>query len=149
MFDDKIFNCVRGVQLECARMQQGLSLPPLQVHDFPQAGFGGLNNTPPSNNTYGNTATYHQQDILNEIISVAQVSEEMMNQNSWIKENGTAEDDFSFLNHSNQDQGMNIGRSLEVTGSNEQFNNHKMAPENLRWVGMSSNDNDKVITYAI
>ncbi|KAL8109281.1 NAC domain-containing protein 86-like [Apium graveolens] len=128
-------------KLECARMQQGLSLPPLQVHDFPQAGLGGLSNAPPSNNMYGNTAIYHQQDILDEIISVAQVSEEMMNQNSWIKENGTAEDDFSFLNH-NQDQGMNIARSLEVTGSNEQFNNHKMA-ENLRWVGMSSNANDK------
>ncbi|KAK1370769.1 NAC domain-containing protein [Heracleum sosnowskyi] len=135
----------QGVQLECARMQQGLSLPPLQVHDFPQAGFGGLNNyTPSSSNMYGNTAvsTNHQQDILNEIISVAQVSEEMMNQNSWIKENGTAQDDFNFLNHSNQDQGLNIARSLEVSGSNEQFNNHKMA-ENLRWVGMSSNDFDK------
>ena len=138
-----IFDCCQGVQLECARMQQGLSLPPLQVHDFPQAGFGSLNNTPPSSTMYGNTVTNHQQDILNEIISVAQVSEEMMNQNSWIKENGTAQDDFSFLNHNNQDQGMNMARSIEASGSNEQFNNQRMA-ENLRWVGMSGNDYEKV-----
>uniref|UniRef100_A0A162B6V5 NAC domain-containing protein n=1 Tax=Daucus carota subsp. sativus TaxID=79200 RepID=A0A162B6V5_DAUCS len=131
-----------GVQLECARMQQGLSLPPLQVHDFPQAGFVSLNNTQPSSAMYGNTVTNHQQDILNEIISVAQVSEEMMNQNSWIKENGSAQDDFSFLNHNNQDQGMNMARSIEASGSNEQFNNQRMA-ENLRWVGMSGNDYEK------
>lgn len=93
---------------------------------------------------YGNTVANHRQDILNEMISVAQVSEEMMNQNSWIKENGV-EDDFCFLNQGNHDQGIKNASSVEaISGSDEQFNTQKMV-ENLRWVGMSSNDYEKVL----
>lgn len=91
---------------------------------------------------YGDTSNQHQ-DILQEILSVAQVSQELMNQNSWINGNASAaEDDFSFLPQENKIQGQNTNRSMEI-GHNEDFGAERMV-ENLRWVGMSNKDLVKV-----
>ncbi|KAL1820458.1 hypothetical protein ACET3Z_015327 [Daucus carota] len=125
------------IALECARLQHRLSLPPLQVQDFPQAGYVDMK-TRESRSMYGDTSNQHQ-DILQEILSVAQVSQELMNQNSWINGNASAaEDDFSFLPQENKIQGQNTNRSMEI-GHNEDFGAERMV-ENLRWVGMSNKD---------
>lgn len=111
------------------------------MQDFPQAGYVDMK-MQESSSMYGNTSNPHQ-DIIQEILSVAQVSQELMNQNSWI--NGTAsatEDDFSFLPQENKMQGQNTSRSMDI-GHNEDLGTERMV-ENLRWVGMSNKDIDKV-----
>ncbi|KAK2986866.1 hypothetical protein RJ640_009600 [Escallonia rubra] len=138
------------IALECARLQHRLSLPPLQVQDFPQAGFVG-SSMPQQNSTRGHTNG--QQDILQEILSVAQASQELLNQDTW-GGNYAPRDDFSFQPHSNQIQDMSSfrfmeqlredqsTRSIDIGDFDEPFQNERAA-ENLRWVGMSNKDIEK------
>lgn len=122
-------------------MEHCLAFPPLQVQDFPQAGFVDMKMQATSC-VYGNTSDYNQQDVLNEILAVAQVSQELMDQNSWL---GKDDDDFSFLPNNYQSQGMDNGiRSIEIGDLDEQFNSDQRMLENLRWVGKSNKDLQKV-----
>ncbi|KAL4577839.1 hypothetical protein LXL04_013953 [Taraxacum kok-saghyz] len=147
------------IALECARLQQRLSMPPLQVQDLPQQGATSyvdlMTNIPQASNSMHDITTTNgpQQDILNEILSLAQVSQDHINQNTWDGGySGHQEVDFSFLdNNSNnnqvQDMGsftftgddQNVMRSIEVGGVDEQLTADRMV-ENLRWVGMSNKD---------
>ena len=62
---------------------------------------------------HGNT---NEQDILQEILSVAQVSQELINQDSG-GGNYAASDDFSFLPpHADQFNGTRTSRSIESGG---------------------------------
>lgn len=106
-----VINSQIDVALECARLQHRLSLPPLEVEDFPQS--SGINDFKVMQSTaYRHTVpetAANDTDILQEILSVAHVSQELMNQSSsnfvdetmWGGTNatniGTGADDFSFM----------------------------------------------------
>ncbi|KAI3794397.1 hypothetical protein L1987_37028 [Smallanthus sonchifolius] len=145
------------IALECARLQQRLSMPPLQLQDLPQQGatsYVDLINMPHTSSSMHDFSSSNgpQQDILQEILSVAQVSQDLINQNTWGEGYpGHHEDDFSFLaNNNSNNQMQDMGsfrfmgddqnmRSIEVGGADEQLGSNRMA-ENLRWVGMSNKD---------
>ncbi|XAR73613.1 hypothetical protein NMG60_11007641 [Bertholletia excelsa] len=136
------------IALECARLQHRFSLPPLEVQDFSNGGFFDMK-VPQSSTTLGNT---NQQDILQEILSVAQASKELINQESWGGSYHTpAGDDFSFH------QPHAIGSSsrfaeaqwehqnastIAIGGGDEEFKVERSL-ENLRWIGMSNHDLEK------
>ncbi|KAF5798447.1 hypothetical protein HanXRQr2_Chr07g0292981 [Helianthus annuus] len=141
-------------------MQQRLSMPPLQVQDLQQQGatsYVDLMNMPQTSSSIQDFTTSNgpQQDILQEILSVAQVSQDLINQNAWGGSySGHHEDDFSFLanNDSNINQMQDVGwsrfvgddhsmRSIEVGGADEHHGTDRMV-ENLRWVGMSNKEHD-------
>nr|XP_043634353.1 NAC domain-containing protein 86-like [Erigeron canadensis] len=144
------------IAMECARLQQRLSMPPLQVQDFSQqetTSYVELMNMQQMNNNMQEFTTSNnapQQDIVQEILSVAQASQDLINQNTWGGSFSGHQDDFSFLTTSNNNQMQDMGsfrfmgdeqniRSIEVGGSDEQLGAERMA-ENLRWVGMSNKD---------
>ncbi|KAK9062127.1 hypothetical protein SSX86_019312 [Deinandra increscens subsp. villosa] len=143
------------IALECARLQQRLSMPQLQLQDLPQQGYVDLMNMPQTSSSMREFSTPNgpQQDILQEILSVAQVSQDLINQNTWGGgyNPGHHEDDFSFLANNNSiNQMQDVGsfrfmgddpnmRSIEVGGADEQLGTNRMV-ENLRWVGMSNKD---------
>ncbi|XP_071735367.1 NAC domain-containing protein 54-like [Rutidosis leptorrhynchoides] len=146
------------IALECARLQQRLTMPPLQIQDLPQQGaisYVDLMNMPQTSSNLCEFATSNvpQQDIVQEILSVAQVSQDLINQNTWGGGNfsGHHEDDFLFTannisNNHMQDEGSfgfmgdeHNMRSIEVGGANEQLGTDRIV-ENLRWVGMSNKD---------
>ncbi|XP_054794305.1 NAC domain-containing protein 54-like isoform X2 [Prosopis cineraria] len=74
------------IALERARMQHRFSMPPLEVEDFPQVGIPELNMPQPSDHSgaiiHGSTTTETTTDILQEILSVAHASQELINQTS-------------------------------------------------------------------
>lgn len=116
------------VALECARLQHRFSMPPLMVDDFPQLGI--------TQDTTGN-------DILQEILSVAHVSREMINQSNLSQEkyvgNYDPVDDFTFISdftgpYDNQVYNTNMDR--------DEFKIERVA-ENLRWVGNSNKELEK------
>ncbi|GMP32375.1 hypothetical protein CsSME_00006164 [Camellia sinensis var. sinensis] len=157
------------IALECARLQHRLSMPPLEVHDFPQGGFVDLR-IPQSDSIRSHNPNDHEEhDILQEILSVAQASQELINQDmTWGVTSGggsfyaqQAGDDFSFHPHAVQihdmmnngggggssrlimeDQQHTISRSIEIGGFDKDFKTERTV-ENLRWVGMSSKDLEK------
>lgn len=150
------------IQLECARLQQRLSMPPLQVQDLPQKGttsYVGLMNMPQTSSGMHEFTNSNgsQQDILQEILSVAQLSQDHINQNNWGGGYSVHhEDDFSFLtNNNSNNQIQDVGsfrfmgdeqnmRSIEVGGVDEHLGTDRLV-ENLRWVGMSNKDLEMVI----
>ncbi|KAK7305645.1 hypothetical protein VNO77_43552 [Canavalia gladiata] len=149
------------IALECARMQHRFSMPPLEMEDFPQVGISELKMTQASGNSMcGNRS--NETDILQEILSVAHASQELINQSNYSQalldgnENlyVPLENDFTFMvgtnyNHVNDMNSMvdkpweepNI-RSIEIGDLDDQFKAEKMV-ENLRWVGMSSKTIEK------
>ncbi|KAA8530719.1 hypothetical protein F0562_005347 [Nyssa sinensis] len=138
------------IALECARLQHRLSLPPLEVQDFPQAGFVDLKLPQSSSNIRGNTNEHH---LLQEIFSVAHASQELINQDTW-GGNYAPADDFSFLAPTRQLQDASSSRfmdqfredhnsrSIEIGGFGEEFKTERTV-ENLRWLGMSNKDLEK------
>lgn len=142
------------VALECARLQHRFSLPPLEVEDFPQVGVTNFKAPQPAS-ICGST----EADILQEILSVAHASQELINQSSvpnlW-DENYAADDDFTFMTgketYYNQFNNMNSLRlidkswehqntsSIEIGHLDEDFKTSERMVENLRWVGMSNKD---------
>ncbi|PON75011.1 NAC domain containing protein [Parasponia andersonii] len=161
------------VALECARLQHRLSLPPLEVEDFPQAS-GIINDFKVMQSTAHHHAmpesAANETDILQEILSVAHVSQELMNQSTtnyvdqtiWegnnVNVNGAA-DDFCFMvgretqyNQSLANNELNpmrymdkswenpIMRSIEIRDFDEDFKTDNRAVENLRWIGMPSKE---------
>jgi hypothetical protein len=154
--------------LECARLQHRFTLPPLEVEDFPQVGLADIKVMqqpfmPESTST-------HQTDILQEIRSVAHASQELINQSSfqdtWGGNYATTDHDFTFMDGKNvqhnmlSDMMMNSircaekywidpntsSRSIEISNLDETFKTERMV-ENLRWVGMSNNDLEKVCNF--
>ena len=137
-------------------------MPPLEVDDFPQVGVSELKMAQASGSMQGSCRT--ETDILQEILSVAQVSQEFINQSSYSQDWGgndnyaPREDDFTFMvgtnyNHSNEMSSMRYvdktwedainTRTIEIGDVDEEFKEERMV-ENLRWVGMSSEDLEKV-----
>ncbi|XWS75297.1 hypothetical protein CRYUN_Cryun01aG0074200 [Craigia yunnanensis] len=142
------------VALECARLQHRLSLPPLEVEDYPQVGLTNykvMRTTPMRE-------TQHETDILQEILSVAHASQELINptthQDAWGGSCSNA-DDFTFMtakgmyqnevNEMSCPQYMNKSleesstRSIDISEVEGDLKMERMV-ENLRWVGMSSKD---------
>ncbi|XP_057971540.1 NAC domain-containing protein 54 [Malania oleifera] len=144
------------VALECARMQHRFSVPPLQVEDIPQLGITNLRG--PTLHGSANEA-----DILQEILSVAQASQELINHSSttnaiW-EANYPQPNDFTFMvddetlynNQASRGSSSRFmdkywdaqnTRSMEIGDLDEEFKNERMA-ENLRWIGMSNKDYER------
>ncbi|XVF71023.1 hypothetical protein PTKIN_Ptkin12aG0001400 [Pterospermum kingtungense] len=144
------------VALECARLQHRLSLPPLEVEDFPHVGvtnYKAMRTTPMGE-------TQHETDILQEILSVAHASQELINSNNthqdaWGGSCSNA-DDFTFMttrgmyqNEVNDQMScpQYMNKPLEeyystssIDISEEEDIKMDRMVENLRWVGMSSKD---------
>ncbi|KAL2521939.1 NAC domain containing protein 28 [Forsythia ovata] len=141
------------IALECARMQQRFSLPPLQVQDFPRANTVADPNMSHSSVFQENR---NQPDILEEILSVAQVSQDYQNQDPTWGGIYAAADEFFFPPHSNQvwdtssfqctdnlREEPDGSRSIEIGEKNEVIESRGMV-ENLRWQGMSDKELDKI-----
>ncbi|XP_076951390.1 NAC domain-containing protein 54-like isoform X2 [Bidens hawaiensis] len=130
------------IAMECARLQQRLSLPPLKPQDFHHDGvtnYVELKNIPQSST---GPPIGSQQDILHEILSVG--SQDFINQDAW--GGSYAADiynDFTFMlnNDMNQMQGSGfVGddrntRPIEIDDADGQMKTDPIV-ENLRWVGM-------------
>ncbi|XVF31550.1 hypothetical protein REPUB_Repub17cG0000300 [Reevesia pubescens] len=134
------------VALECARLQHRLSLPPLEVEDFFQVGLTSTNYKVPMRETQ------HETDILQEILSVAQASQELINQDAWGGSCSNTANDFTFMTakgiYQNQVNEMiscpaYVNKSFEESSTRSihisEAQGDRMM-ENLRWVGMSTKD---------
>ncbi|KAK4409498.1 NAC domain-containing protein 45 [Sesamum angolense] len=146
------------IALECARLQHRFSLPPLEVQDFSQGAFA--NNDPRMSShpsVFHIENTNQPADIVQEILSVAQASQDLQNQDTWAGINYGPVDDFSFFLNSSQPADMvsncskyldNLGgdqnhhRSIEIGESDEVFQTGRIV-ENLRWIGMSDKELEK------
>ncbi|XP_027368480.1 NAC domain-containing protein 86-like [Abrus precatorius] len=148
------------IALECARMQHRFAMPPLEVEDFPQVGISELKMTQGSSSMHAST---NETDILQEILSVAHASQELISQSNYSQEWGgndtyaPREDDFTFMvgtnyNHINDMSSMRYvdktwgdanPRCIEIGGMDEEFKAERTV-ENLRWVGMSKKDLEKM-----
>ncbi|KAJ7960033.1 NAC domain protein [Quillaja saponaria] len=148
------------IALECARMQHKFTLPPLEVEDFPQVGVTELRFPQPS--AMGERR--NESDILQEILSVAHVSQELINQSNcmdtWVGNvNYAPNDDFTFMvgkdsesyNQVNDMSSMRYinktwedpsTRSIDIGYLDDEFKTERIV-ENLRWVGMSNEDIEK------
>ena len=146
-------------------------MPPLQMQDldFPQVGISKLKMEQGSSSMSGSR---NETDILQEILSVAHASQELINQSNYssqpfmnANENYAPHEthDFTFMvgtnyNHVNDMNPMNMGfvdkawedqntRSIEIGDLDDGFKTERMM-ENLRWVGMSSKNVEKVCPTA-
>ena len=136
-------------------------MPPLEVEDFPQVGTSELKMAQASGAMHGSR---NATDILQEILSVAHASQELINQASYSQAWGgnhencaPREDDFTFMvgtNYNNLNDMSTMRyvdrtwedpntRSIEIGDLDEEFKGERMV-ENLRWVGMSRKDLEKV-----
>ncbi|CAL0308951.1 unnamed protein product [Lupinus luteus] len=155
-----------NIALECARMQHRFSMPPLEVEDFPQVGISELKMTQASSSLCGSTNNRNEIDILQEILSVAEAqelinqssnnSQTLMNSNENYYAPHDQNDDFTFMvNDNNHTNDMNYMRYVddqtwedhntrpeEIGDFDDEFKSERMV-ENLRWVGMSSNNSEK------
>ncbi|XP_035544159.1 NAC domain-containing protein 86-like isoform X1 [Juglans regia] len=148
------------IALECARLQHRL-FPPLEVKDFPQAEFSDFRmsqSTPVRESS--------ETDLLQEILSVAQASQELMNQSNlsvqWGEDYAPDHDDFSFMinkeyhahnpvsdlryerSYIDKSWEDSSTRPIQIGDLDEDFNStERMAAENLRWVGMSNKELEK------
>ncbi|KAF9624722.1 hypothetical protein IFM89_013260 [Coptis chinensis] len=135
------------IALECARLQHRLSLPPLEVDDFPQVDF--------SESQFPQAGFLHERSgggILEEILSVASASQELINPSNY---HDTWQGSYSYFNelsHQNEDigsskpiekpWGVEQRRFIQIGDMEEEFMNEK-AVENLRGVGMSNKELEK------
>ncbi|PIA64004.1 hypothetical protein AQUCO_00201358v1 [Aquilegia coerulea] len=144
------------IALECARLQHRLSLPPLEVEDFPQVSF--------NNSTFPQDRPLHETregGFLQEIISATSTPQELINntnyQDTW-QGNYSYFDEFSLHeiekveNHQIDDIGSSIPieqpwgvdnrRFIDIGDMEEVFMTGKTV-ENLRGVGMSNKELEK------
>ncbi|XP_020234130.1 NAC domain-containing protein 86 isoform X2 [Cajanus cajan] len=146
------------IALECARMQHRFAMPPLELDDIPQVGISELKMTQASSSMQGSRT---ETDILQEILSVAHASQELINQSSYSQEwdcndnyAPRSEEDFTFMvgtnyNHLNEMRYVDKTwedantRTIEIGDVDEEFKAERMV-ENLRWVGMSREDLEKM-----
>ncbi|XP_009625360.1 NAC domain-containing protein 86-like [Nicotiana tomentosiformis] len=140
-----------NIALECARLQHRFALPPLEIQDFPQVGY--VDTKMPQSSFIQST---NQTDIVEEILSVAQASQNLINQDlSWGGNSCAPVDNFSFLPPNNNQihdldsfhfieqlkEDQNV-RSIGIGDFGEDFKSDRMV-ENLRWIGMSDRDLEK------
>ncbi|GMJ01353.1 NAC domain containing protein 28 [Hibiscus trionum] len=138
------------VALECARLQHRLALPPLEVEDYPQ---GGLVTNYKLMPTGPIRESRHETDILQEILSVAHVSQEMINPtaghgDAWGASSSNNADDFTFMTAKSMYQSevkemscpQYLHKPLEESITRSMDMSEERMSENLRWVGMSSKD---------
>ncbi|XP_006649289.1 NAC domain-containing protein 86-like [Oryza brachyantha] len=146
------FSCLPSkvdVALECARLQHRLTLPPLEVEDFPQdvsldTKTGILRSNP------------NEVDILQEFLSVATASQELINGSSsypdmWL---GASTSSASYINELSSLVEMGgIGTSnhsesarlqVEITDM-EVFKDEKKRVENLRGIKLVNNDLGEIV----
>lgn len=149
--------------LECARLQHRYTLPPLEMEDFPQVGVAHFKAPQPAS-----ICGSAEADILQEILSVAQASQELANQScsppNWTENYAAAaDDDFTFMTAKeteyDQFNDMNPLRlidkswqhqnasSIEIQHLDEDFKTSDRIVENLRWVGMSNKHLDQVPSF--
>ncbi|KAI3831021.1 hypothetical protein MKX03_011628 [Papaver bracteatum] len=157
------------IALECARLQHRLSLPPLEVDDFPEFDFTDSKSqqqqcaVPNRQNTTG-------PDILQEILSVASASQELINgrnsyQETWagkyscyldefvmaLPEIGQIDQDHCLVGDIsssiaiNKPWGVEHGRFIDINDLEEEFKTDSRMVENLRGVGMSPKDLEKTM----
>ncbi|XP_047312335.1 NAC domain-containing protein 96-like [Impatiens glandulifera] len=117
-----------------ARLQQQISLPPLEVHDFPQNGVTDMRILPHSSSIGG------RDDIVEEILS----HELNLDQNSWASHgyDNVSNHDFSFNPYGDVKihESASSSRLMDsVSNLDEEFNAEKPI-ENLRWVGTTRKD---------
>ncbi|KAG8662554.1 hypothetical protein MANES_01G123600v8 [Manihot esculenta] len=135
------------VAFECARLQHS-SLPPLEVEDFPHLGLTDVKVMHENTN---------RKDILQEILSVAHASQELINhsntQDTWGGNYAADNNNFSFVAGKDMHLYSNINsmrcmdkswgdpnlRFIEIGNSAEDFKTERMT-ENLRWVGMTDEE---------
>ncbi|KGN50914.1 NAC domain-containing protein 86 [Cucumis sativus] len=161
------------IALECARLQHRFTMPPLEVEDYPHTGYSNHFKTQqPTNPTMLGGSSNASTDILQEILSVAQASQQLANQscsvdattwNGGLASNNnnnnnvyacsSNDQDFAFMAaKDNGFQDWNSAVTFDVESSWEDPYSKcidvgnvgdDIAVENLRWVGMSSKDLDK------
>lgn len=147
------------IALECARLQHRFALPPLEVQDFSQAaGFAdharSMGQTSYNIQEHNSNSNHQQPDIVQEILSVAEASQNFMNQDHTTTFGGNYthdHDDFTFFSpNNNQMYDQSFSRSIEIGGlQNEEFIRSDRMVENLRWVGMSDKDLEKVRLFLL
>ncbi|XP_021297911.1 NAC domain-containing protein 86 [Herrania umbratica] len=131
------------VALECARLQHRLSLPTLEVQDFPQVGlthYKAMRTTPMCE-------SQHETDILRQILSVAHASQELINptghQDAWGGSSSNT-NDFTFMTADDYMSRFSLEesstRSIDISEAQLGDLKAERMVENLRWVGMSSKD---------
>ncbi|XP_009598687.1 NAC domain-containing protein 54-like [Nicotiana tomentosiformis] len=113
-----------------------IALPPLEVHDFPQAGYVNYSTILPQS-SYNINQNTNQTDIVQQILSVTQASQDHVNEDSFGGNYTQVADDFSFLPH-NDNQIHDLGSF----NFDEDFKSDRIV-ENLRWIGMSDMDLEK------
>ncbi|CAK9311554.1 unnamed protein product [Citrullus colocynthis] len=154
------------IALECARLQHRFTLPPLEVEDYPHSGYSDHFKTPqPTNPTMLGGSSEASTDILQEILSVAQASQELANQScaldatTWdggLANNNnnnvyacSTDQDFTFMAAKDGFQDWNSAATFDVESSWEDpyskcidvgNGGDDIPVENLRWVGMSNKD---------
>ncbi|XP_047318140.1 NAC domain-containing protein 86-like [Impatiens glandulifera] len=131
------------VAMECSRLQQRFSVPPMEVLDFPQNGFMDMR-MQHSTSIHG-SSNIGGRDIVEEILSVAQASHELnnYNRNSWTSGYDVS-NDFSFHPYANNihERGSSSRWMDSINNLDEELEFEKPV-ENLRWVGVSNKDLDK------
>ncbi|KAJ8752199.1 hypothetical protein K2173_003807 [Erythroxylum novogranatense] len=149
------------IAVECARLQNRFSLPPLEVEELPQLGPTDFK----VKQLTSSRGSINQTDILQEVVIASDASQELMIdqsnfQDTWTGNYGAAlEDDFTFLagndSHVNQVDEMNSmafpgkswmdpdSRFLEIGDLDEDFKPAGRMLENLRWIGVSNEEADK------
>ncbi|XP_038719750.1 NAC domain-containing protein 86-like [Tripterygium wilfordii] len=150
------------IALECARLQHRFTLPPLEVESFTQTSGGFTDLRMNQWSSMGNQTSNHETDFLQEILSVGQATQELINppsnhhlhQDTWGGNyTATNQDDFSFMaamddiNSMSYDDKSGIGprttRSLEIMGDIDGDFKPERVAENLRWIGMSNEELEK------
>lgn len=110
----------------------------MEVHDFPQSGYVNYSTILPES-SYNINQNTNQTDIVQQILSVTQASQDHINEDSFGGNYTPAADDFSFLPH-NDNQIHDLGSF----NFDEDFKSDRIV-ENLRWIGMSDMDLEKVL----
>lgn len=147
------------IALECARLQHRLSLPSLGMESLAQDGF--VHSQIPQSSRTQESAT--KCDILQEILSVAQASQDLIQQSaplfSWDANYTPMEDfnfgtgkettychlisDIPFARYNDKPCSDLNARNVEIGNWMEDFKMDQGTSENLRWVGMSNKDMEK------
>ncbi|XP_073001879.1 NAC domain-containing protein 54-like [Typha latifolia] len=163
LYNPTSFSCLPSkvdVALECARLQHRLSLPPLDVEDFPQVSLGHSGLFREHNN---------EVDALQEILSVASASQELINNTSypdvWAGSSSCFDEFASFLGLNKRKETMQFSQMMDGVGSSrsairsseevrlieisgldqEEFKEEKRKVENLRGVKMLNTDLAEII----
>ncbi|XP_068640747.1 NAC domain-containing protein 54-like [Aristolochia californica] len=128
--------CKVDIALECARLQHRLSLPPLEVDDCPLFDFPEMK----LDSTGLCAENVNGTDIIQEILSVACASQELINlpsyQNTWAGNHPQMDGMGVWRSAENTRRAEDPGKFIDISDFEEEFKGEKMA-ENLRGVKMS------------